>query len=557
SSEWVVRADEMFLIPGDSPMGYRLPLVGLLHEPAAAPAFFERDPFERADELPAYESLRRRLSPALVGAAAGSAAAVAAQPRRVGTHHGNGQAGGNGHGGGNSHAASGRIPPQAFGDQTTALDTRQPGAEDVIRTALCVEPRGGVLHVFMPPTDRLEVYLDLLAAIEGAAESLGLPIVVEGYLPPHDPRLRHIKVTPDPGVIEVNVHPAEGWDELVDITTGVYDDARQCRLGTEKFDLDGTHTGTGGGNHVVLGGKTPEDSPWLRRPDLLKSFLGYWQNHPSLSYLFSGRFIGPTSQAPRVEESRVDALYELKIAFEQIQAGRGVPPWLVDRVFRHLLTDGSGNTHRAEFCIDKLYSPDSATGRLGLLEFRAMEMPPHARMSLTQQLLLRTLVARFWQAPYEAAPVRWGSTLHDRWMLPHFIWQDFEDVLAETAAAGFAMRAEWFASHWEFRFPRIGAFAQRGVHVELRSAVEPWYVLGEENAGGATSRYVDSSVERLQVKVTGMTDPRHVLCCNGRRVPLHPTGVEGEYVAGVRYRAWGAPPRRPPPRPAGPPPTGA
>jgi uncharacterized protein (DUF2126 family) len=368
-----------------------------------------------------------------------------------------------------------------------------------------------------------------------------MPIVIEGYLPPHDARIDHIKVTPDPGVIEVNVHPALDWEELVEITTSVYEDARLARLGTEKFDLDGSHTGTGGGNHVVLGGRTPSDSPFIRRPDLLQSLVAYWHNHPSLSYLLSGMFIGPTSQSPRVDEGRRDSTYELGIAFEQIPQGSDCPPWLVDRVFRHLLVDGTGNTHRSEFCIDKLFSPDTSSGRLGLVEFRAFEMPPHARMSLAQQVLLRALVARFWEQPYRAPLVHWDTTLHDRFMLPHFARLDFEDVVEETRAAGFELDMAWFAPHFEFRFPVMGELTERSTRIELRKAIEPWYVLGEEPAGGFTARYVDSSVERLQVKVEGMTDSRHVVTCNGRKVPLHPTGTQGEFVAGVRYRAWQPP----------------
>ena len=509
SGKWPFRGARMSLLPGDSPLGLRLPLDSLPWVPTtAAGTFYPLDPGEPRPPLP--PSPRFRASPV--------ASRTVRQETPQVTH------------------------PQEPLRSYTATEVAEFKSPDVVRTALCVEERDGLIHVFMPPVERLEDYLDLVSAVEHVAAELSMPVALEGYPPPHDPRLQQIKVTPDPGVIEVNIHPAANWSDLVTMTTTLYEEARQARLGTEKFDLDGQHTGTGGGNHVVVGGRTPGDSPFLRRPDVLRSLVGYWLNHPSLSYLFSGRFVGPTSQAPRVDEGRRDALYELQLAFSLVPSRDAPsPPWLIDRLFRNLLVDVTGNTHRAEFCIDKLYSPDSASGRLGLVELRALEMPPHARMSLTQQLLIRALIAWMWESPYVQPPVDWGTALHDRFMLPHYVWQDFLQVLGELKAAGMTLEPAWFAPHFEFRFPRIGELQVQGVHLELRTAIEPWYVLGEEPAGGGTVRYVDSSVERLQVKVTAPPGDRLVVCCRGRRVPLQPTAQTGVSVAGVRYRAWQPP----------------
>jgi uncharacterized protein (DUF2126 family) len=534
---WFFRDDRMLLMPGDSPMGYRLPLDALPWvSKEEYPYQVEADPFAPRGALPAAALMREQFAPHALGERLGGIGAAA------------------------------RTEQPAFGAPSggAQLDlARAPqrfeSAHWITRTALVVEVRdprrangpkaealgrpSGVLYVFMPPLQELEHYLELLSAVEATAAGLGVKIVLEGYPPPRDPRLKLLQVTPDPGVIEVNIHPAHNWAELVDHTEFLYDAAWQSRLSTEKFMLDGRHTGTGGGNHFVLGGATPSDSPFLRRPDLLGSLLAYWHNHPSLSYLFSGMFIGPTSQAPRVDEARNDQLYELEIALAEIERskavyGKDMPPWLVDRTLRNVLIDVTGNTHRSEFCIDKLYSPDSTTGRLGLLELRAFEMPPHARMSIVQQLLLRALVARFWHEPYREALVHWGTELHDRYLLPSFVWMDFEDVIEEMSHAGFAFDAAWFAPHFEFRFPKVGEVVARGVHLVLRQALEPWHVMGEEGGAGATVRYVDSSLERLEVRATGLIDPRHVVTVNGRALPLQPTGRVGEFLAGVRYRAW-------------------
>ena len=519
---WFVRDERLYLMPGDSSMGLRLPLDSLPWISAADfPYHTPQDPYDARGALPPYAAMAGRYgltgvtgtAPAAAAAAAGSSvpgntpymagAGAPSDTARVLQQPGLG-----GTGGAHPATVAGQTEPADF----VRTPDRQQSAHWLSCTALCVEVRdprrasgpkaesvgegSGVMYVFMPPMERLEDYLDLLSAIEATAVAQGVQLVLEGYPPPRDPRLKLLQVTPDPGVIEVNIHPVSNWRELVANTEFLYHVAWESRLSAEKFMTDGRHTGTGGGNHFVMGGATPSDSPFLRRPELLASLLLYWHNHPSLSYLFSGMFVGPTSQAPRVDEARNDQLYELEIALQEIQRnrekhGQSMAPWVVDRTLRNILIDVTGNTHRSEFSIDKLYSPDSATGRLGLLELRAFEMPPHARMSIAQQLLLRAMVARFWKQPCRGNLTRWGTQLH--------------------------------------------------MALTQRNALEPWHVMGEENSAGGTSRYVDSSLERIEVHVSGFNESRFAITCNGHALPMQATGIAGSYVAGVRYKAWNPP----------------
>jgi len=479
TSPWPIRRHEIFLVPGDSPAGLRLPL----------------------DSLPEDD-------------------AIDAEARAMAE---------------DTFAADEKLPDA--GVTSTAAAT----AEHLVRTALCIEERGGDLYVFLPPLRGAPAWVELMSVLEAAATEADVRLIIEGYEPPRDPRLNAFRLTPDPGVIEVNVHPAENFDEIVQRTETLFEAARASKLLAEKFMVDGRHTGTGGGNHVTFGGRTPAESPFLRRPHLLGSLIRYWQHHPSLSYLFSGLFVGPTSQAPRVDEARTETLYELEMALSRLPTGESEQPWLVDRLLRNLLIDLTGNTHRAEICIDKLYSPGGPTGRLGIVELRAFEMPPHARMAIAQSLLLRCLISRFWDDPYTGKLVRWGTELHDRFMLPHYLWADISDVIEDLSDHGMPFDPAWLEAFWEFRFPLYGVRHVGDISLELRAAIEPWHVLGEEASASGMARYVDSSVERLQLKVTGLTDDRYRVTCNGRALPMRATGTRGEYVVGVRYRAWAPP----------------
>jgi uncharacterized protein (DUF2126 family) len=483
TERWKLRRGAIYLLPGDSPIGLRLPLGSL--PPAPPPP----DP----DEVEALPRDPRRTPQEVAELRAAARAAAAAQ----------------------------------------------------VRTALCVEHSDGALGVFLPPVPSFARFRELIAAIDRTRADTGIDVRLEGYPPPSSPEAFRFSVTPDPGVLEVNLPPVASMREVGTLVEQVFDAALHARLHSEKYMVDGRMAGSGGGNHITLGGPTPLESPFLLRPDLLASLLTFLQHHPSMSYMFAGLFIGPTSQAPRVDEARHDALYELELAlaraFDGEPEGATPPAWRCDQLFRHLLVDLTGNTHRAEVSIDKLFDPATPHGRQGVVELRAFEMPPHPRMVVAQLLLVRSLIASFAGEPYRAPLVRFGQALADRYLLPYALWRDFEDVLAHLEARGLPLPADGYRPFLELRCPLVGTLQAGDVTLEVRNAIEPWPVLGEELTGTGTARFVDSSLERIEVRAIGLEPERHAVVVNGQLLPMHRTPRADTTVAGVRFRAWAPP----------------
>jgi len=505
TERWALRREHLFLVPGDSPIGLRLPLRSL------GPGSLEPPP--------ADEPAERELDPRRLTAADDTRGRVFAQLRIDASDHTRAVLGGDS-----------QPPP--------------PPAVSRVRTALCVEPRDGRIWVFLPPIKRFADWLELIAAIDAARIEVGADVALEGYPPPADPDLLRFAVTPDPGVIEVNLPPTAAGRDHADLLDTVHETALAVGLSAEKYLLDGRLAGPGGGHHITVGGPTPLASPWLRRPAMLASLITFCQHHPSLSYLFTGLFVGPTSQAPRVDEARHDALAELELALDRAFADgpdRPTPPWLVDALFRNLLVDVAGSTHRAEISLDKLFDPATPYGRQGLVELRAFETPPHPRMAAAQVILVRALVAAFAEAPYRGPLVRWGQALHDRFLLPYHLERDLADVLAFLDRRDLPLPVDGFTPFVELRCPLVGTLDAGDVVLELRNALEPWPVLGEEMTASGTSRYVDSSLERVEVRARGLVPDRHRVLVNGVIVPLQPAAEAAVQVAGVRFRAWAPP----------------
>ncbi len=506
---WSFRREHLFLVPGDSPIGLRLPLASLtpgLPPPVPPDPAPEQDPRrivadDADDDDP--DPLRRAIRQLRVDASDPARARLAIeQPAAL--------------------LAQWNANPWTSG----------------IRTALTIEPRDGTLQVFLPPVKDFADWLSLVAAIDAARVETGVDVRLAGYPPPSSLHLLRFAVTPDPGVLEVNVPPTATGRDHAALLDAVFECALRAGLEAEKYLLDGRMAGPGGGHHITVGGPTPLSSPFLMRPSILASLITFVQHHPSLSYLFTGLFVGPTSQAPRVDEARHDSLYELELALDRAHADRSTPAWLVDGLFRHLLVDVAGSRHRAEISLDKLYDLDTPFGRQGLVELRAFEMPPHPRMAAAQVILVRSLIAAFTAAPYRAPLVRFGQALHDRYLLPYYLWRDLEDVLAFLGVRGLGLPADGYAPFVELRCPLVGGLDAGDLGLEIRNAIEPWHVLGEEVSGGGTSRFVDSSLERIEVRARGLEPERHRVLVNGVVLPMRKTAESDVRVGGVKFRAW-------------------
>lgn len=491
SGQWRFRRGGLFLTPGSSQMGYRLPLNSL--------ATAESDRFEPHLERSPFEE----------------------RPADPGIH------------GETSARHSDYSPPMPVLDFADAIDPLP-----APKTALCVELRNGRLSVFIPPLSHLEHFLALTAAIDRAARKLDVAVTLEGYDPAEDYRLRRIVLEPDCGVLRVKLPPARSLGQQYDLLKACYDEAEKLGLHGQRVLSDGSMAAAGGGVSVTVGSDRPADSPFLHRPELLRKLIAYWQRHPSLSYFFADRSIGPGGFAPRPDEGRDDALYELGIALARIPSGKSDHPWIADRLLRHLLADPAGNIHRAEINIDQLYPPHRQSERLGRVMLRCFEMPPSADDAALQAAFIKGVLAMLNGSTDSPELVDWGHSLHDRFMLPYLLWQDMSEILRELNNAGFPFPQGWFREILDANLPVVGDVQIGEIGLQLRLAREPWPLLAEEIVSGNIARFVDSAAQRIQVLVTGLPPDRYVLACNGQHVPLQATPTHGEYVAGVRFKAW-------------------
>lgn len=406
--------------------------------------------------------------------------------------------------------------------------------EDQLHRALTVEVTAGALQVFVPPLD-WGAFEELVGHIEHAATKLGMrDIVLCGYRPSaHPEEVTSLGITPDPGVLEVNLPPTSSWIEYDRLLRIVSELAAEQGLQTTRMHFNGRVQGTGGGAHVLFGGPRLEANPFFARPDLLASIVRYWQRHPSLSYFFSGQYVGPGSQAPRADESSLSRLYELETAcLGADELGRGADPDMLDRLFLNLLADAAGNTHRTELCLDKFCNRGAPGGEQGLIELRAFETMAEVGDQSLSALFARAIVAMLARAPQTGPFLRHGSRLHDAYMLPSWLWEDLGEICRDLKEAGLDFEREWLRSAFEFRFPVLGRLESEQSTVLVRQALEPWPVLAAETRDGSTSRIVDNSTDRLELS-TSSTDGTAVTA-NGVLLSFEP--LKGRGVVGLRYK---------------------
>ncbi len=433
--------------------------------------------------------------------------------------------------------------------------------EKNLRRALTVEIRAGTLTLFIPPL-LLASYLELIAKTEQAVAATKLSsVVLAGYVPPPDAALPTIGLASDPGVLEINVAPCATWADYDLQLAQLYAAAASVGLCARKLQLNGREVGTGGGAHLVFGAPPGLYSPFFAFPALLPSVIRYFQRHPALSYAFTGAYMGPSSQAPRIDESTYEALYELEIACaaaETLGSPQNLP--LYDLLFRDLLMDRSGNTHRAEISVDKLWNPFAPNGRLGLVEFRAFETHPQPAVQSVTALFIRAILARLCLAPLSAPFIRWAGELHDRFFLPAFVWADLAAICEDLQSHGLPFDVEWLRAPWEFRFPKVGELTvkienrkskiKNSLTIEFRQALEAWPLLGESPNAGTVARTVDASLDRLEARVSDAKALEHgLLLVNGLPcefraakggAPAEASAKEGPIPAacGIRYRAF-------------------
>ncbi len=422
-------------------------------------------------------------------------------------------------------------------------------APDAMRRALTLEARGDALHLFLPPLMQ-PPFRELLDIVTSQLAAFGVPrYFFEGYLPSDDAHAwTRVGLTADPGVLEVNVPPCETWHDYHRWLVILEEAANSCGLRSWKVNAQGDDGGTGGGNHLLFGGPTLEDNPFFTRPAWLASLLRYFQAHPCLSYLFTGSYVGASSQAPRPDESARD-LYDLDMAYQYLA---GLPMgedhrYMIGETLRHLHTDTSGNTHRSEISFDKFWNVSGPpSGVSGLIEFRAIESLPHARWMSLVALLWQAIAAYTLEHPTGSPLLVHGDRLHDEFFLPEALGEDLRAVLRDLRGDGLDFppdAVEEFHAIWRWRFPEMlrADLGDGGEPLEVRRACEGWPLLSETPSdGGSTSRFVDTSIERLEFTAPEDFAEAHRLFVNGRELRLGSLPVPADAarpgLCGLRYR---------------------